>query len=420
MAHNVLVLGGGGAKGVAYSGAIEPLNLKQFDLVVGTSAGAFTGFLIALGVPKDKIKEMCELGLEEILSEDCLEKYGNKSSLEALTIMKEDKEKKYNNKSDKLRTIGLNHIVERMKQISYALHLLKEEKTFMLPSDYGITFKEQKISENDKEEFQSIYDEVNRISNTPKDFTFAHFSWIREGLKHLGVDAQLKRLIVTTVWCNSAERLDHTMQPVIMGDGEYMKMDYIQKDDQKEIKYDINVIDAVLASGAFPGVFPPVIIEKGYDIYDIFADGGIMMNEPTFLGIKHRSNKEESQVVSLMLNELSEDVMKRENEILGFGGIVLVEFAREPFEVQLNCSLQTEDLKNCDKESNEIVFEFAKKNKNKLFEINVKPKDIDTLSANIKEKTKKAAIKSAKEIVIQSLEQSGLLCPHFSQINLRT
>src|SRR3954453_918866 len=56
-----LVFEGGGVKGVAYAGALEVLDsagiLAQVTAVAGTSAGAITAALVALGQTPDELRE---------------------------------------------------------------------------------------------------------------------------------------------------------------------------------------------------------------------------------------------------------------------------------------------------------------------------------------------------------------------------
>lgn len=61
-APEVLVLQGGGAKGMSYAGVIEAMEdggyLKNIKMVAGTSSGALIGFLVAAGCKADEISEI--------------------------------------------------------------------------------------------------------------------------------------------------------------------------------------------------------------------------------------------------------------------------------------------------------------------------------------------------------------------------
>lgn len=58
-----VVLGGGGAKGVAHIGVLKVLEEAgiPIDIVAGTSMGAIVGGLYAIGYSPDEIKRMVEL-----------------------------------------------------------------------------------------------------------------------------------------------------------------------------------------------------------------------------------------------------------------------------------------------------------------------------------------------------------------------
>ena len=57
-----VVLGGGGAKGVAHIGVLKVLEEAgvPIDIVAGTSMGAIVGGLYAIGYSPDEIEEMVE------------------------------------------------------------------------------------------------------------------------------------------------------------------------------------------------------------------------------------------------------------------------------------------------------------------------------------------------------------------------
>ena len=58
-----LVFEGGGVKGIAYVGALEVLDdrgiLSDIGRVAGTSAGAITATLLALGATRDQVEAIC-------------------------------------------------------------------------------------------------------------------------------------------------------------------------------------------------------------------------------------------------------------------------------------------------------------------------------------------------------------------------
>src|SRR5438128_8645072 len=62
------VFEGGGAKGVAYAGALSAMKEKKcwFRGVAGASAGAITAALIAAGMEPDKIEEATGTALKEV------------------------------------------------------------------------------------------------------------------------------------------------------------------------------------------------------------------------------------------------------------------------------------------------------------------------------------------------------------------
>ena len=57
-----LVFEGGGVKGIAYGGALKELNdrdiLKKITRVAGTSAGAITAVLLAVGYSHDEVSDI--------------------------------------------------------------------------------------------------------------------------------------------------------------------------------------------------------------------------------------------------------------------------------------------------------------------------------------------------------------------------
>ena len=67
-----VVLGGGGAKGVAHIGVLKVLEDAgiPIDIVTGTSMGAIVGGLYAIGYSPDEIKEMVESQDWEMLLSD--------------------------------------------------------------------------------------------------------------------------------------------------------------------------------------------------------------------------------------------------------------------------------------------------------------------------------------------------------------
>ena len=67
-----VVLGGGGAKGVAHIGVLKVLEEAgiPIDIVAGTSMGAIVGGLYAIGYSPDEIKRMVELQDWDMLLSD--------------------------------------------------------------------------------------------------------------------------------------------------------------------------------------------------------------------------------------------------------------------------------------------------------------------------------------------------------------
>lgn len=75
MAIKNLVLEGGGVKGIAYVGALEALErantLSKLERVAGTSAGAITAMLVAVGYSVDEIKEITwNLNFKKFMDDD--------------------------------------------------------------------------------------------------------------------------------------------------------------------------------------------------------------------------------------------------------------------------------------------------------------------------------------------------------------
>lgn len=397
--HHALVLGGGGAKRVAYSGALQALDLRKFDLVAGTSVGAVTAMLIALGVDKNHIRYLCEVDMSQLLSQNTVDLYQGNAAIAALSVMAQDTRHLGCNQSTVLRQLLLHEISSRLLHLYQYLYNRDKLASDMSWHNLAVVDTNKWLKAGNR--VKGFKATLIRWIKSPQLFTFSDLASLRQWLFNCGLDAQIKRLLVTTT------RLSDTMSACVMGTPGHCKMVYpgiVERQNATAPGYEIRVIDAVMASAAFPGVYSPVAMGPGR--LDRFSDGGIFDHQPTHLGIRHLTDSERGCVVSLMLNKLDHRIEQRENRILGWAGQTLVNFANEGFKSQLHSVVSADELIKVDQANNASVKQFAQE---RLFELDLKLKGIDTLSLSVAPQTKEEVVRYANKVVRTELAHTTLL-----------
>jgi predicted acylesterase/phospholipase RssA len=381
--NNALVLGGGGAKRVAYSGALDALELNHFELVVGTSEGAVIGLLIALGVRKDHIQYFCEHDMVEMLSLNTIKRYQDNGPVEALLNMAQDLTLAHCNHSTVLRELLQYEISSRLHQLYLFLYQRNE-----LPSDHQFN----NIEIYDQTRWLAYQDSplvqqqikgcLSKWIRKPQDLNFTELAWLRERLVKIGLNSQLKRLIVTAVQLNSPQA-STLFSGCFFGDGE---------------NTDIKVIDAVMASHAFVGINPLITVPK--TTKSRYVDGGIFYQCPTFLALKHLRQVNESKVVSLNLADDHQFDSHPTRLILGLVDWSMLEVVNRAFKTQLGMELDIATLQQSEQLQQQLIKSAAP---GQLIEINLKPVGIDTLTMVVHPAIKQLTVQRAKAIVRRRL-----------------
>lgn len=281
--HRGLVLSGGGAKGIAYAGMIQAMHerdfIKNLTHVTGSSAGAMTASLIAIGMNHTDISKL----VNELNLITCLD-----------------------NKGWRIRAVGER--VRNVLEIIYMHQIKNHMQNLEVPKSdndlfnyqlllqkirmYEATLEKEGIKINTLDDIIAIGKSVEKLEKLDKAFlqlnkkmtgqdgkklesprvTFADMGKLRsimpEDQKHL-----IKNLSVATT--NQTRN----------------KVEFYTEDHHGEE----SIAEKVQHSGAHPLLFTPMKNEKGESI----ADGGILDNMPTLALEKAGLEQEEILCVCL-------------------------------------------------------------------------------------------------------------------------
>ena len=302
---HTLVLEGGGAKGISYAAALPFFDLTEFSRVVGSSAGAFTAAMIATGVPMHAIRETAMRPMSDILEPDALKQFGGNweetygfkmlipydwegtsSSTHLIrNIIGQQIAARYEN-LDKLLDKLLNDIEHNYEKIDQGLGVKIDVEAFK-----GIEQTDRTLS---IVELQGI---LNTVRNNINTYTFEQHDQMKKLWKKLHTEVGMKDLMVT------ATRLTQPEDNKLEG---YLKV--FDSSDEQDRQY--GVLDAVIASGAFPGVYAAVEIQG-----TLYADGGIINNNPGDIAVDRIKGKEEGSILCLHLNKYDDDFKKRKIDL---------------------------------------------------------------------------------------------------------
>lgn len=263
--HRGLVLSGGGAKGIAYAGMIKAMHerdfIKNMTHVTGSSAGAMTASLIAIGMDHTNISKI----INELNLITCLDNKGWRIRAVGERVR------------NVLEIIYMHQIKSHMQNVEvpkseddlFNYQLIKQKIRM-----YEATLEKEGIQINTLDDIIAIGKSVEKLENLDNAFlllnkkitgqdgknlesprvTFADLGKLRsimpEDQKHL-----IKNLSVATT--------NQTRSKV-----EFYSEDYHAEE---------SIAEKVQHSGAHPLLFTPMQNEKG----EYIADGGILDNMPT-------------------------------------------------------------------------------------------------------------------------------------------
>ena len=257
-----LVLQGGATKGIAYVGALEALEkqgaLKNLKRVAGTSAGAITATLLAVGyTPEEMKKILMEFDFKSLL--DPPEKYQDllNSSLKSA----------------------------QTKTAEPLLQTLTKELAIGLPPSDPFGFDQLPISPFRTHRF---YKELSALEGVCEGEKFR--TWMDERIKDkTGIEhctfGELEHLINSG---NQGAKHLHLFASRIDKDHEITRFSTEEKDENgKLLSSDIIISDAVRASMSIPGLFKPHKMHykrknQRVSINDAekYVDGGLIYNFP--------------------------------------------------------------------------------------------------------------------------------------------
>lgn len=234
-----LVFSGGGSKGLAYAGVMEALRqsaiLKDVKYVTGSSAGAMTAMMIALGIDEDNFTEIVKaLDFAQLLS-----------------FFERD-------------TDGVCHMADSGENVVKLLQeiIRRHLEVYLEPDRDFLLSKEEYLNKqtdfNDRRQAEHNYERVMQrfrafLTEPTADFTYADLhhlqAMMKDYNKHRIKDLNISVSDLTT--------------------GKLREFSY-------ELTPHASIASTVQIAGALPGVFRPQTWEDGH----ILADTGIINNTP--------------------------------------------------------------------------------------------------------------------------------------------
>ncbi|NQY38093.1 MAG: patatin-like phospholipase family protein [Alteromonadaceae bacterium] len=381
-----LSLEGGGAKGVAYGTALKELNLENYSTVAGSSAGALTAAMVALGMTAEDISKETNKPMRGMVTQQTAIKYNNKTLFEAMTTSV-PKSQETVSTTDAIQT-ALSNVVKTTasrQSIKYNNSQKYYQTTINKAYDYISSLPQRKnqnpslngeaedevartlIGKTTTEiqvatEMANLYDEV--IANVGANYTFGMKRDLITTLdRSKDVDLKTNRekhLLVT------ATKIKKTKQENATG----LHRAELRVFSSREPSSDhVSIIKASAASGAFPGVFSPVEIDGG-----LYIDGGVMNNDPSDILLD--ALPKESKVLSLRLNKIVAKIEKRSNPLRSPPATFLLN--RRVNEMRKYYGFYNGDVANINKKKNQTTENALKSGH--LIEVDIQPQYTDTLS----------------------------------------
>jgi predicted acylesterase/phospholipase RssA len=371
---SALSLEGGGAKGVSYGAVLEALDLSDFSVVVGSSAGALTASLVGLGLTAEDIKAQTSTTLGNMVSKESRLHFDKKGAGKALYQMGNQDPAMQNSTDTVVNTVAIQ-IKKRMGQLDKVGSGLRDADSTILDKEveYNVTidrvnlaiagwtttFGDKCVAYGPyKQHWDTTLSDVRAFEKDPvTSYTFKQHALLNSHYQQGFVDAKLKDIIVT------ATRLIDKGAPA---DAAFNPLRIFSS--TGEAPDDVSIAKAAAASGAFPGVFRPVEIDGQF-----YIDGGIINNDPADIALQLPSNM---TVLSVRLNALEGQISKRKNAMDAAWGRPK-RWLRQGVE---HLSDQTVDLSQLTALTQEKYRIMAQADAaGRLLEIDVKPKTIDTL-----------------------------------------
>ncbi|NGX32002.1 MAG: hypothetical protein K1060chlam4_00040 [Candidatus Anoxychlamydiales bacterium] len=264
-----LVFQGGGAKGILYVGVLRALEnmhaRKELKRVAGTSAGAITATLVALGFSSSKIREK----LQNLDLKVFLDYHPDlKIQIENLNLFSSEGKKEFNEFIERLK-----EKVESKNKITYAILFFNAFKEY-----YSLK----------KTEKNAISEALNE-EGLCKGVEF--HKWIKKIIEERTGDPECTFGQLAEKRMKEPEKYKHLY--VCASNIEEKEIKIFSSED--ESTKHVRIADAVRASMSIPGVFTPFeIIDKNDKKFGTFVDGGILNNLPIeeFNHVKYKRTNE--------------------------------------------------------------------------------------------------------------------------------
>ncbi|MGI0116761.1 patatin-like phospholipase family protein [Zooshikella sp. RANM57] len=333
-----LSLEGGGAKGRSYGTALKHLDLNQYTVVGGSSAGAITAVLVASRLSNDEIERAAKIPMKTLVTRETFKRYNKRTAASAVLWASE---RATESDTQKVRQqIG--------KLVQPALERLSE---FLNDEIMELT------SDDDVEKARDLIPVsalVHKAAKNPvDDYTFGVIRKARLVMgKYYNEKDSPKDLLIT------ATALKPTRAALIAKECGLRVFSSKKAEDDH-----VPIPKAAAASGAFPGVFSPVWID-----HVPYIDGGVMNNDPSDEVLKVTTGT----VTSLRLNRIKK-LKNRTNAAIGIATRHLKHKALRSTEGRYTLS------KKLMKKTHKNKIRSTKAQKERLIEMDVQPQKIDTL-----------------------------------------
>ena len=321
-----LSLEGGGAKGIAYGTALKELNLDNYSMIAGSSAGALTAAMVALGMTAEDISKETNKPMREMVSPQTAAKYNNNTVSQALRTSVPNARETIST-TDAIQKTLSNVVSTTANQQSLKYNDIKTNyKTIRNKAYFNVTTLLQQYelnpSPDGEVELNGAYTIIDEIS-TEMQVATEMYELYKKVFANVGANYTfgMKRHLITTLDRSKDDDLKTNREKHLFVTATQVKK--IKKDNatslaRAELRVfnsvehrsdHVSIIKASAASGAFPGVFSPVEIDD-----ELYIDGGVMNNDPSDILLD--ALPIDSKVLSLRLNKIVAKIENRTNTLL--------------------------------------------------------------------------------------------------------